>query len=69
MAEQDPLLILEEIAEKTRMPENSIRYKKHLGQMPFIFRLGRRLVAYESEVDAWIQEQRQTDARDGSPAA
>lgn len=52
------LLTLEEIAQKTRMPENTIRYKRHRGEMPFIFRLGRRIVAYETEVDAWIRAQR-----------
>jgi predicted DNA-binding transcriptional regulator AlpA len=59
MAEQDRLLILEEISEKTRLPENSVRYKKHRGEMDFIFRLGKRLVAYESDVDSWIRDQRQ----------
>jgi predicted DNA-binding transcriptional regulator AlpA len=59
MGTTDPLLVIEEIAAKTRMPEASIRWKKQRGELPFIFRLGRRLVAYESEVDAWIAQQRQ----------
>lgn len=54
----DRLLILEEIADRTRMPLASVRFKKHKGEMDFIFRLGRRLVAYESECEAWIKAQR-----------
>jgi predicted DNA-binding transcriptional regulator AlpA len=55
---EDRLLIIEEISKKTRIPLASIRYKKHRGEMPFLFRLGRRVVGYESECDAWIAEQR-----------
>jgi predicted DNA-binding transcriptional regulator AlpA len=61
----DRILVLKEISEKTRIPEASIRYKKHRGEMPFLFRLGRRVVGYESECDAWIAEQR---ARQGARA-
>jgi excisionase family DNA binding protein len=54
----DQLLDLTEIAAKTRMPVDTVRYKRHKGELPFTFRLGRRVVAYESEVDAWITAQR-----------
>jgi len=59
MTTPDRILVIEEISAKTRMPEASIRWKKQRGELPFLFKLGRRLVAYESEVDAWIAQQRQ----------
>ncbi|MEU4287800.1 helix-turn-helix domain-containing protein [Kribbella sp. NPDC026596] len=54
----DRLLDLPEIANRTRMPEATIRYKRHRGELPFTFKLGRKVVAYESELDAWIAAQR-----------
>ena len=63
----DQLLDLIEIAARLRMPKATVRYKRHRGELPFTFRLGRRVVAYESEVDAYIAEQRA--AQSGSPAA
>ena len=65
----DHLLDLPEIAAKTRMPEATVRYKRHRGELPFTFRLGRRVVAYESEVDAWIADQRATQKAGGPDAA
>jgi len=66
----DRLLDLSEIADKTRMPEATIRYKRHRGELPFTFRLGRRVVAYESELDAWIASVRAAQrAEQGGSAA
>jgi predicted DNA-binding transcriptional regulator AlpA len=51
----DRLLQLPEIAERLgNMPEATVRYKRHRGELPFTFKLGRRVVAYESELEAWI---------------
>jgi predicted DNA-binding transcriptional regulator AlpA len=63
----DSLLDLTEIAAKLRMPVATVRYKRHRGDLPFTFRLGRRVVAYESEVDAYIADRRA--AGSGTPAA
>jgi predicted DNA-binding transcriptional regulator AlpA len=63
----DRLLDLSEIAVKLRMPIATVRYKRHRGELPFTFRLGRRVVAYESEVDDYIARQRA--AQRSSPAA
>lgn len=60
---RDRLLTLDEISEWTHLPKETIRYKRHRGEMPFVFRLGRRLVAYESELDAWIRAQRRATSR------
>lgn len=58
---QDRLLTLDEIAEKLRMPVASVRWKRSQGELPFLFRLGRRVVGYESECDAYIAAQREAD--------
>jgi excisionase family DNA binding protein len=63
----DRLLDLSEVAEKLRMPVATVRYKRHRGELPFTFRLGRRVVAYEAEVDEYIATQRA--AQRGTPAA
>jgi predicted DNA-binding transcriptional regulator AlpA len=63
----DRLLDLSEVAAKLRMPVATVRYKRHRGQLPFTFRLGRRVVAYEAEVDEYIAAQRAQQG--GVPAA
>jgi predicted DNA-binding transcriptional regulator AlpA len=51
----DKLLELPEIAETIRMTEASIRWKRHRGEMPFVFKMSRRLVAWESDVVGYIE--------------
>lgn len=63
----DRLLDLREISVKLRMPLATVRYKRHRGDLSFTFRLGRRVVAYESEVDDYIASQRA--AQGTKPAA
>lgn len=63
----DPLLDLPEMASRMRMPEATVRYKRHRGELPFTFKLGRKVVAYESELEAWIASQRA--AQNGNTAA
>ena len=53
----DRILTLEQIAERYNRPLATVRYWRHLGTGPRTFRLGRRVVAYESEVEAWLREQ------------
>jgi predicted DNA-binding transcriptional regulator AlpA len=59
------LMRLEEIAEHTGVSINTLRYWRARGQGegPRLFRLGRRVVAYEDDVERWISEQA---ARDGA---
>jgi predicted DNA-binding transcriptional regulator AlpA len=61
------LILADEIAAKLRMPKSTVRYKRHRGELPFTLKLGRRVVAYESEVDVYIAAQRMSDG--GDPAA
>ncbi|MEV5710084.1 helix-turn-helix domain-containing protein [Actinoallomurus sp. NPDC052274] len=51
----DRLLLIEEIAERLRRSEQSVRYLRHRGELPFLFRDGRRLVAWESDVLSYLE--------------
>lgn len=51
------ILTLEEVGERLRMPLNTIRYMRAQGRGPRTWKLGRRVVAYEDDVEAWIAEQ------------
>jgi predicted DNA-binding transcriptional regulator AlpA len=66
----DRLLHLPEIAERLGdMPEATVRWKRHRGELPFTFKLGRRVVAYESEVDAYIAGERAAQNVGAGPGA
>lgn len=54
----DRLLFIEEVAEITRIPVNTLRYRRSLGQPPYGFKLGKRIVYWRSEVYAWINSRR-----------
>lgn len=53
----DRLLTIEEVAEVTRVPVNTLRYWRHCGTGPKAARMGKRLVWRESEVTRWVDEQ------------
>ena len=61
------LLRFPEICERTGIAESTHRYWRHIGEGPPMFRMGRRIVAFEDEVDAWIEGQADA-ARRGNPA-
>ena len=64
------LLKLQEISDRTGIPLATLRWYRHRGLGPPTFRLGRRVVGYEDECDAWVAEQhRQGVTGGGSPAA
>jgi len=53
------ILRLEQIADRTGIPVATLRYYRHLGAGgPPTWKLAGRVVSYEDEVDAWIEEQR-----------
>lgn len=58
------LLRFAEIAERTGVPVETLRYWRKRGEGPPMFCLGRRLVAYEDEVERWIAAQRERAAAD-----
>lgn len=53
----DRLLRVPEIAEMTGKPIDTIRWYRHTGAGPKMFKLGRHVVAKESDVAAWIEAQ------------
>lgn len=57
----DRLLPFDEVAQRLLMPEPTVRWKRHQGDLPFLFKLGRRLVAWESDVLSWIEDQARAD--------
>jgi predicted DNA-binding transcriptional regulator AlpA len=61
--DRDRILSLEEIAKRSGTPLNTLRYWRHIGVGPPTFKLGRRVVAMESDVESWI-----ADARKSQPA-
>jgi predicted DNA-binding transcriptional regulator AlpA len=65
----DRILTLEEIAQRTRKPINTLRWYRHRGEGPKTFKLGRAVVAYEHDVEAWIAEQAKASQHVGGDAA
>lgn len=60
MAER--LLRLEEISARTNTPVDTLRWYRHrqlagYDEGPHMFKLGRSVVAKESDVDAWVEGQ------------
>jgi DNA-binding transcriptional MerR regulator len=63
-----PIMLLPEVSEKTRVPEATLRYWRHLGKGPKSFRNGKRVMYLEADVDAWLEEQRSVGASGGGAA-
>jgi predicted DNA-binding transcriptional regulator AlpA len=60
--EGDELLQMEAIAKLTTISVPTLRWLRHQGEGPPIFRLGRRLVAWRGDVLQWIASQAVQDA-------
>lgn len=54
--EQDQLLTLQEVAAFVRVPEQTLRYWRHLGKGPHGFRLGRFVRFWRSDVLLWLEQ-------------
>ena len=61
----DELITVLEVAELLRIPAATLRYWRHLGTGPRSFRVGRHVRYYRTDVDSWLQQQRNAD---GQPA-
>lgn len=57
------LLYLEDIADITGMPINTIRSQFHRGILP-LWKLGRRLVIWERDLTEWLDEHQQATLKD-----
>jgi len=51
------ILTLQEIADRTRVPINTLRFYRSTGQGPKTWRLAGRVVAFEDDVERWLDEQ------------
>lgn len=49
------IVTLDQIHERTGVPLNTLRYYRATGTGPKTFKLGGRVVAFEDDVEAWIQ--------------
>lgn len=50
------ILRLEEIAERANVPLATLRYYRYIGEGgPRTWKLGRRVVAYEDDVESWLE--------------
>ena len=71
MAQQQTrtILRLQEIADRTGVSLDTLRYYRKTGTGgPRTWKLGRRVVAYEDDVERWLREQ-EAASSDGVPAA
>jgi predicted DNA-binding transcriptional regulator AlpA len=53
--DSDRLLTIKEVAELTRLPVATLRFKRYDGTGPRSFRLGRRVMYWHSDVLGWIE--------------
>lgn len=51
------ILTLKEVSSRTRIPLNTLRWLRHRGEGPPTWKLGRKVVAYEDELEAWLEQQ------------
>lgn len=56
-AEPSVLVTLDEFAQMARIPLNTARYWRANGHGPKFVRIGRRVMARRSDVEAWINAQ------------
>ena len=70
LSDNDRLLLMPEVSERTRMSVDTLRYLRQTGGGPPSFRLGRRVVYPETQLNAWIREQEAAEREDrGGDAA
>ena len=59
----DRLLTIDEVAALTRVSPHTVRYWRKTGTGPQSFRLGRRVVFAEADVQAWLLQRRAAEPR------
>lgn len=57
---------LDEVSERTSVPLATLRYYRATGQGPKMFKLGGKVVAFEDDVDAWIEAAYQAAEKAGA---
>ena len=59
MTDNDPLLTLAEVADRLRVPIATVRWWRANHTGPRTFKIGRHVVSRQSDVDAYITQQRE----------
>lgn len=54
------ILTLAEVSELTTVPVNTLRWLRNAGRGPRLWKASNKLVAYEDDVLAWLDEQYET---------
>lgn len=54
------LLTIDEVADRLRVPVLTIRWLRQEGRFAPAIRVGRRLVWEASDIDAWLEQHRET---------
>ncbi|WPH57694.1 hypothetical protein [Mycobacterium phage WXIN] len=57
MTESSALVTIDEVAQMTNTPINTVRYWKQINYGPRFAKIGRRVMARRSDVEAWIEAQ------------
>ena len=50
-------MLIEEVAELTRLPLATLRFYRHTSKGPRSFKLGNRVAYKRADVETWIEEQ------------
>jgi predicted DNA-binding transcriptional regulator AlpA len=56
MTESRRLVTTAEVAELVRVPASTVRYWRHINSGPKGFRVGRRVVYWLEDVEAWLAD-------------
>ena len=62
----DDLLTLAEVAAILRVPVNTVRWWRQLGEGPTFFKIGRHLVITVGDLKAWIDDQKHDTSPDAA---
>ena len=57
MKQTRTILRLQEVSDRTGVPLDTLRYYRKVGTGPRTWKLGRRVVAYEDDVQTWLDQQ------------
>lgn len=61
----DGLMTVDEVAAELRVPVGTFRSWRSLNRGPKSFRIGRRVVYYRADVEAWLAAQQESTGRGG----
>lgn len=65
----EELLTLEEVSRMTRVPVGTLRWYRVNGRGPRFAKIGRRVMARKHEVEAWLDQQFESEAAEHDDAS